>query len=186
MPFANGTPSHDHLGDIFAALDPAAFRRCFIAWVGGLTGAAPEVIAIDGKTSRRSGSKSGKDAIHMVSAFAARQRLVLAQTRVSDTSNEIVAIPVLLDIPAIEGAVVIIDAMGCQRDIARKIINLALSEFDRNVFLMTIAARPPGLSIRMKCWRKRNAVSPVRISKFCCTSGRSLPPKGGLARMISN
>jgi len=123
LPFANGTPSHDHLGDIFAALDPAAFRRCFIAWVGGLTGAAPEVIAIDGKTSRRSGSKGGKDAIHMVSAFAARQRLVLAQTKVSDKSNEIIAIPALLDMLAIEGAFVTIDAMGCQRDIARKIID---------------------------------------------------------------
>jgi len=122
LPFANGTPSHDHLGDIFAALDPAAFRRCFTAWVGGLTGAAPEVIAIDGKTSRRSGRKGGKDAIHMVSAFAARQRLVLAQTKVSDKSNEIVAIPALLDMLAIEGAVVTIDAMGCQRDIARKIL----------------------------------------------------------------
>jgi predicted transposase YbfD/YdcC len=123
VPFANGTPSHDHLGDIFAALDRAAFRRCFTAWVGGLTGAAPEVIAIDGNTLRRSGSKSGKDAIHMVSAFAGRQRLVLAQTKVSDTSNEIVAIPALLDMLAIEGAVVTIDAMGCQRDIARKIID---------------------------------------------------------------
>lgn len=123
LPFANGTPSHDHMGDIFAALDPAAFRRCFTAWVGGLTGAAPEVIAIGGKTSRRSGSKSGKDAIHMVSAFAARQRLVLAQTKVSDKTNEIVAIPALLERLAIEGAVVTIDAMGCQRDIARKIID---------------------------------------------------------------
>ena len=123
LPFANGTPSHDHLGDIFAALDPDAFRRCFVAWVGGLTGAAPDVIAIDGKTSRRSGRKGGKDAIHMVSAFAARQRLVLAQTKVSAKSNEIVAIPALLDLLSIEGAVVTIDAMGCQRDIARKIID---------------------------------------------------------------
>ena len=106
-----------------AALDPDAFRRCFVAWVGGLTGAAPDVIAIDGKTSRRSGRKGGKDAIHMVSAFAARQRLVLAQTKVSEKSNEIVAIPALLDLLSIEGAVVTIDAMGCQRDIARKIID---------------------------------------------------------------
>jgi hypothetical protein len=57
-----GLPSHDHLGDIFAALDPDAFRRCFVAWVGALTGAAQDVIAIDGKTSRRSGRKGGKDA----------------------------------------------------------------------------------------------------------------------------
>jgi predicted transposase YbfD/YdcC len=123
LPFANGTPSHDHLGDIFASLDPDAFRRCFVSWVAGLTKAAPEVIAIDGKTSRRSGRKGAKDAIHMVSAFAARQRLVLAQTKVNEKSNEIVAIPALLDMLAIEGAVVTIDAMGCQRDIARKIID---------------------------------------------------------------
>lgn len=122
-PFAHGTPSHDHLGDIFASLDPDAFRRCFVAWVGGLTKAPPEVIAIDGKTSRRSGRKGGKDAIHMVSAFAARQRLVLAQTKASEKSNEIVAIPALLEMLVIEGAIVTIDAMGCQRDIARKIID---------------------------------------------------------------
>ena len=79
LPFANGTPSHDHRDDIFASLDPVAFRRCFVAWVGGLTKAAPKVIAIEGKTSRHSGRKGDKDTIHMVSAFAARQRVVLAQ-----------------------------------------------------------------------------------------------------------
>lgn len=127
-PFADGTPSHDHLGDILASLDAEAFQRCFVAWVASLTGAPTEVIgrdviAIDGKTSRRSGhKKSGKAPIHMVSAFAARQRLVLGQVKVADKSNEIVAIPKLLDMMAIEGAIITIDAMGCQRDIARKII----------------------------------------------------------------
>ena len=121
-PFEHGTPSHDHLGDIFATLDAEAFRRCFVAWVSGLTNAAAEVIAIDGKTSRRSGSKkNAKGPIHMVSAFAARQRLVLGQIAVDEKSNEIVAIPALLDMMAIEGAVVTIDAMGCQRAIAQKI-----------------------------------------------------------------
>jgi predicted transposase YbfD/YdcC len=120
-PFENGTPSHDHLGDIFAALDAVAFRRCFVAWVSGLTRTPPEVIAIDGKTSRRSGRKGAKDAVHMVSAFAARQRLVLAQTRTDAKSNEITAIPALLDLLALEGAVVTIDAMGCQREVAQKI-----------------------------------------------------------------
>jgi predicted transposase YbfD/YdcC len=82
------------------------------------------VIAIDGKTSRRSGQKSsGKAPIHMVSAFAARQRLVLGQVKVAEKSNEIVAIPKLLDLMAIEGAVVTIDAIGCQRDIARTILD---------------------------------------------------------------
>jgi predicted transposase YbfD/YdcC len=123
LPFANGTPSHDHLGDIFASLDPHAFRERFVAWVGALTKAPLEVIAIDGKTSRRSGRKGGKETIHMVSAFAARQRLVLAQTKVSEKSNEIVAIPALLDMLSIDGAVVTIDAMGCQREIARKIVD---------------------------------------------------------------
>jgi predicted transposase YbfD/YdcC len=122
-PFAAGTPSHDHLGDIFATLDAAAFRRCFVAWVAGLTKTPAELIAIDGKTSRRSGKKGSKEAIHMVSAFAARQRLVLAQTKVGEKSNEIIAIPALLDMLAIEGAIVTIDAMGCQRDIAQKIID---------------------------------------------------------------
>lgn len=122
LPFANGTPSHDHLGDIFASLDPVAFRRCFVAWVGGLTRAPVELIAIDGKTSRRARG-AGKEAIHTVSAFAARQRMVLAQTKVSEKSNEIVAIPALLDMLSIEGATVTIDAMGCQRAIAKKILD---------------------------------------------------------------
>jgi predicted transposase YbfD/YdcC len=122
-PFADGTPSHDHLGDIFATLDAQGFRRCFVAWVAGLTKTPAELIAIDGKTSRRSGKKGSKEAIHMVSAFAARQRLVLAQTKVGEKSNEILAIPSLLDMLSIEGALVTIDAMGCQRDIAQKIID---------------------------------------------------------------
>jgi predicted transposase YbfD/YdcC len=120
-PFAEGTPSHDHLGDILATLDAEAFQRCFVAWVASLTGVAAEVIAIDGKTVRR--SKGAKAAIHMVSAFAARQRLVLGQLKVADKANEIVAIPKLLEMLAIEGAIVTIDAMGCQRAIAQKIVD---------------------------------------------------------------
>ena len=123
-PFRNGTPSHDHLGDIFATLDAKAFQRCFVAWVAAITKMPAEVIAIDGKTSRRSyQKKSSKEPIHIVSAFAARQRLVLGQVKVNEKSNEIVAIPALLDMMAIEGAVVTIDAMGCQRTIAKKIID---------------------------------------------------------------
>jgi predicted transposase YbfD/YdcC len=122
-PFRDGTPSHDHLGDIFATLDAQAFQHCFVAWVAALTGTSADVIAIDGKTLRRSYQKKGAKApIHMVSAFAARQRLVLGQIKVADKSNEIVAIPALLNMMAIEGAIVTIDAMGCQRDIAEKIL----------------------------------------------------------------
>src|SRR5215468_10736131 len=118
-PFVHGTPAHDHLGDIFAVL-----QRYFVAWVAAITGAAAEAIAIDGKALRRSYQKKGaKEPIHMVSAFAARQRLVLGQVKVADKSNEIVAIPALLKMMAIEGAIVTVDAMGCQRDIAQQILN---------------------------------------------------------------
>ena len=95
-----------------------------MAWVGSLTGTSAAVIAIDGKASRRSyQKKGGKAPIYMVSAFAARQRLVLGQVKVADKSNEITAIPRLLEMLSIEGAVVTIDGMGCQREIAQTIID---------------------------------------------------------------
>ena len=124
LPFQHGTPAHDHLGDILATLDAEKFQQCFVAWVAALTGVSTDVIAFDGKTVRRSGQKKGgKAPIHVVSAFAARQRLVLGQVKVAEKSNEIVAIPKLLDMLAIEGAIVTIDAMGCQRDIAKKVVD---------------------------------------------------------------
>jgi predicted transposase YbfD/YdcC len=123
-PFKDGTPDHGHLGDILAVLDAEQFQRCFVAWVAAVSGVPAGVIAIDGKTVRRSAHKrGGKAAIHMVSAFAASRRLVLGQVKVADKSNEITAIPKLLDMLAIEAAIVTIDAMGCQRDIAQKIID---------------------------------------------------------------
>jgi predicted transposase YbfD/YdcC len=139
-PFKHGTPDHGHLSDILAVLDVDQFQRCFVAWVAALTGIPVGVIAIDGKTVRRSKS-AGKAAIHMVSAFAARQRLVLGQVKVAEKSNEIIAIPKLLEMLAIEGAIITIDAMGkagprfrqakpdgmarrgCQRDIAQTVID---------------------------------------------------------------
>jgi predicted transposase YbfD/YdcC len=128
-PFADGTPAHDHLGDILATLDPEAFERCFVAWVAAQTGVSAEVVAVDGKTVRRSGSKTSKKKkdlagpIHIVSAFAARQRLVLGQVKVAEKSNEIVAVPELLRMLAIEGAIVTTDAMSCQRDTAQIILD---------------------------------------------------------------
>jgi predicted transposase YbfD/YdcC len=123
-PFKDGTPAHDHLGDILATLDAEQFQGCFAAWVAAVTGVPEGVVAIDGKTSRRSGRKGvTRDSIHMVSAFAARQRLVLGQVKVAEKSNEIIAIPKLLDMLAIEGAILTIDAMGCQRDIAQMVID---------------------------------------------------------------
>jgi predicted transposase YbfD/YdcC len=120
-PFREGTPAHDHLGDILASLDAEQFQACFVAWVASLIGVPQGVVAIDGKTSRR--SKGANGAIHMVSAFAARQRLVLGQVKVADKASEILAIPKLLDMLAIDGAIVTIDAMGCQRAITRKIVD---------------------------------------------------------------
>ncbi|WP_250958073.1 ISAs1 family transposase [Rhizobium sp. CG5] len=121
-PFRDGTPSHDHLGDILATLDAQAFQRCFVAWAAALIGVPEGVVAMDGKTVRRSRSKTDLP-IHMVSAFAARQRLVLGQVKVADKANEIVAVPKLLDMLDIEAAVVTLDAMGCQRAIAQKILD---------------------------------------------------------------
>jgi len=123
-PFVNGTPDHDRLGEVFAALDTEQFQNCFVSWIAATTAIPADVIAIDGKTSRRAHNKKrGLNPIHMVSAFAARQRLVLGQVKVAEKSNEIVAIPKLLDMLAIEGAIVTIDAMGCQREIAARIID---------------------------------------------------------------
>jgi predicted transposase YbfD/YdcC len=123
-PFRDGTPSHDQLGDIFAVLDAEQFQHCFIAWVASFTGLGADIVAIDGKTLRRSYQEGGARApIHMISAWSTRQNLVLGQAKVADKSNEIVAIPKLLDLLTIRGATVTIDAIGCQRKIARKIID---------------------------------------------------------------
>jgi predicted transposase YbfD/YdcC len=122
-PFKDGTPSHDQLGDIFAILDAEQFQRCFIAWVAGLTKLSADIIAIDGKTLRRSYQEGGAKApIHMISAWSCRQNLVLGQAKVAEKSNEITAIPRLLDVLTIKGAIVTIDAMGCQREVAAKIV----------------------------------------------------------------
>lgn len=121
--FKDGTPSHDQLGDIFRVLDAEQFQHCFIAWVGALTGLGADIIAIDGKTLRRSYQEGGAKApIHMISAWSCRQNLVLGQAKVASKSNEITAIPQLLDLLTIKGATITIDAMGCQREIAAKIV----------------------------------------------------------------
>jgi predicted transposase YbfD/YdcC len=119
----HGIPSHDTFGRVFAALDPAAFERGFLAWVQERAGeTVGQVVAIDGKTLRRSHDRShGQGPLHLVSAWANGQGLVLGQVAVADKSNEITAIPALLDLLDVEGAVVTIDAMGCQKAIARKI-----------------------------------------------------------------
>ena len=126
LPFANGVPSHDQLGLIFGALDAAAFQKCFIAWTQALSGTIAGVVAVDGKTVRRSFDRAGKRcAVHMVSAWSSQQKLVLGARATSEKSNEITAIPELLELLAIKGAIVTIDAMGCQKKIAAKIIDMS-------------------------------------------------------------
>lgn len=121
----NGIPSHDTFGQVFADLDPSQFQRCFLSWVTTISQLiAGEVVAIDGKTVRRSHDKGmGKAAIHMVSAWASQNRLVLGQVKVDDKSNEITAIPELLRVLALQRCIVTIDAMGCQTEIAAHIID---------------------------------------------------------------
>ena len=97
LPCRHGIPSHDTLREVTAALDPALFKACFTSWVEGLREDAPDLVAIDGKTSRRTHARSkGREPLHLVSAWASRQRLVLGQEAVSGKSNEIAAIPLLL------------------------------------------------------------------------------------------
>ena len=120
----NGIPSHDTFGRVFAALAPAAFEAAFLGWVRGLAVAtAGEVVAIDGKTVRRSHDRAnGGGPLHLVSAWAEANRLVLGQVAVDEKGNEITAIPALLETLALTGCIVTIDAMGCQRAIAAQIV----------------------------------------------------------------
>ena len=122
LPFENGTPSHDQLGILFSRLDMEQFQSCFISWVASLNETLEGVVAVDGKTLRRSfDTNSNQAAIHMVSAWACGPRLVIGQRKVDDKSNEITAIPELLELLNIKGAIVTIDAMGCQREICKKV-----------------------------------------------------------------
>jgi len=120
----NGIPSHDTLGHVFAVIDTQLFSECFSRWVSDLTVLSEKnIIAIDGKCLRRSMDKaSNKAAIYMVSAWATENQLVLGQQKVDEKSNEITAIPKLLLQLDIAGAVITMDAMGCQTAVAKQII----------------------------------------------------------------
>ncbi len=120
----NGIPSLDTFGRTFSLLSPAAFQESFASWIRSVTGIFEGLIAIDGKTLRRSHDRrAGKAAIHMVSAWASECGLVLGQVRTDEKSNEITAIPELLRALSVKGCLVTIDAMGCQKAIAKQIID---------------------------------------------------------------
>jgi predicted transposase YbfD/YdcC len=140
LPFANGAASHDTFGRVFALLDAAVFERCFIAWMRSVCGAFEGLqVALDGKTVRRSKS-SGQKAIHMVSAFAHGLGLALGQVKTAEKSNEITAIPELLEALLLKGCFVTIDAMGCQKAIATKIIQ------QQSDYALLVKNNQPGLA----------------------------------------
>lgn len=144
----NGIPSHDTFGRVFAALDPEAFSRCFAAWmrdVAELTDG--EVVAIDGKTLRRSFDRaSARSPIHIVSAWAAGNGVAIGQVKTDAKSNEITAIPRLLDLLHVKGCIVTIDAMGCQKEIAAKILD---KEAD---YLLGLKGNQPHLEIEVAAY----------------------------------
>ena len=120
----NGIPSHDTFGRVFARLDPAQFKTCFLRWIEAVrTRTDGQIVAIDGKVSRHSFDRAaGLGPLHTVSAWALENRLVLGQVKTQDKSNEITAIPELLDLLDLAGCIVTIDAMGCQKTIAKQIV----------------------------------------------------------------
>ena len=138
----NGIPSHDTFARVFARLNPQQLQQSFLEWVRSLVRlSGGQVIAIDGKTLRQSyNCADGKGAIHMVSAWASHNRLVLGQCKVDEKSNEITAIPQLLKMLEVSGCVITIDAMGCQKEIAKLIVErgadyvLALKDNQGNLF----------------------------------------------------
>jgi predicted transposase YbfD/YdcC len=124
LELAHGIPSHDTFGRVFAVLSPQALQACFLSWIQAVAQVTQgQVVAIDGKTLRRSyDRRSAKAAIHMVSAWATHNRMVLGQLKTEEKSNEITAIPELLKVLDVSGCIVTIDAMGCQKAIAQQIV----------------------------------------------------------------
>ncbi len=120
----NGLPSHDTFSRVFRALEPEQFRRCFQDFMGRFAATCQGVIAIDGKVLRRSfDTASAKSSLHMVSAWGCEQRLVLGQIATDAKSNEITAVPKLLEMLSLKGCIVSVDALNCQREIARQIVD---------------------------------------------------------------
>lgn len=118
----NGIPSHDTFNRVFSLIDPVALQQCFISWVQSMAKINEgQIISIDGKRLCHSGEQGKKAIIHMVSAWSNANNMVLGQLKVNDKSNEITAIPALLDLLLVKGCWITIDAMGCQTEIARKI-----------------------------------------------------------------
>jgi predicted transposase YbfD/YdcC len=120
----NGIPSHDTFSRVFARIEPQQFQECFLSWVNSIVGELKlEVIAIDGKTMKQSYDRNDQQkALHIVTAWSSSHQLVLGQRKVHKKSNELTAIPELIEMLEIAGSVITIDAMGCQKDITSLIV----------------------------------------------------------------
>lgn len=159
----NGVPSEEIFLRIFRVMDPKQFETVFRRGVSGVVGALSGTIAVDGKTVRGSGS-GGETAIHMASAFATELGIVLGQEKVASKSNEITAIPELLEALYIKGFLVSIDAMGCQKSIARQI---TAKDGD---YLLMIKGNPP-------CWKLlKTPLSTSRRSRLLAGKAKSRSP----------
>ena len=170
LPLPNGIPSHDTFGRVFALLNPVHFEACFRSWIGSLqVDLEGEVIAIDGKTLRGSGHKDKRKprALHLVSAWASENRLILGQVQTEEKSNEIEAIPRLLQMLDIEGSIVTIDAMGCQRAIAEQILDqrgdyvLSLKENQESLYRDVVAIFEAGEKRQFKKMLNKRKVEKV-------------------------
>jgi predicted transposase YbfD/YdcC len=148
LELANGIPSDDTFRRVFEFINPEELNRCFSRWIETLvTNMGGEIIPIDGKTIRGSYDRNqGKSALHVVSAWASEQNLVLAQMKVEDKSNEITAIPALLELLDIKGSIITIDAMGTQTEIAKKIIDKKAD------YVLALKANHPTLYNQVKQW----------------------------------
>lgn len=158
--FENGIPSHDTFGIVFSNIDSKKFNELFISWVKSLQESIPELVAIDGKTVRRSMDNETKP-IHIVSAWASSQSLVIGQVKTDEKSNEIPAISELLSMLVLKGAIVTIDAMGCQKSIIKEILS---KEAD---YLISVKGNQPTLhaDIRTIFEAAKSQTIPVTIQE---------------------
>jgi predicted transposase YbfD/YdcC len=164
----HGIPSHDTLARIFAMLSPKRLEQAFREWVSAVASLTKgEVVAIDGKTLRRSFQKAGSNAfVHMVSAWAAGNRMVLGQVKTEEKSNEITAIPRLLELLELHGCLVTIDAMGCQKEIAEKILE---SKAD---YMLAVKENQPTLAAAVNATFDTALVDPDFAASGCETKDK--------------
>jgi predicted transposase YbfD/YdcC len=195
----NGIPSHDTFGRVFSRLDPARLLTCIQQWLDDIGLEIGKHIAIDGKTLRRSfDTAAGKNPLHLVSAWACETRLTLGQVATDAKSNEITAIPLLLELLSLKGATVTIDAMGCQKEIAEKIVErqgdylLALKDNHPKLceavateFTAALEADGPPRELRRHVAVETNRGRQERRQYFALPAPRTLPGFADWANLVT-